>query len=1116
MNSTARNSAKLPELLAIGLVLVLASCETPSSNGFGTQEPAGAATSEEVSSDNSAQGATSTADDGEGTPIETSGARPRFSPDGDWLVFESKTPSGEYAMFRMRRDGGGLEQIGPKDRNNRYPTFDVTGERVIYASDTDGDFDLYALDLETGESERVTNMEGDEIEPAVSPIRYTFYAAQTDSCTASGASGTILDAYEKVAFTRSLDGGERVEVWFASMTPTEQTKQAFQTWREPPVSQKHALHTGRLSEADEHCESPRWSGDGLSIVWSCRDGDDPVVMDGPASWEQSFAAAIKAVRGDDDGKSCDEGDLENWRTDECIDDLPRKYSRYEVEQASAAQASIAQPSVSANQVVLLGQKDGTIVWRRRAAVGGEDDQWRELKAEHSDIRYPTWDPYGGRVVFDVRAKGGRVLRQADTDFYLQDVQNLNTFPEVVRTESKRLDENGFVARPGDWKEFYAYYDKLRYMRRPAFVTADAALQAFRDEFQRVLQDAESRAAQRLHLLGGALYRHYWKRYQETKNPTDLYYARYFAAGWAPLEAYERLEKPDEDMRIDARWGLEGERKKEYERLTAPAIERIPETLPEVIEDMPDPVAEKVGGWVNAMIAHKGVGTLEVPSYKKPFKIDFSQFKVRGTYAENDKGAYFLAMNWYGMVPLPFDGSLDTFQKAMRDTSAGKTSAIDLWRRIDSTVGAFMGSPVDPAPNHLIDLADDDPKALSKFDGDAVADTLREMVGPTAIRDANSASPSTTRRKIKVTFMPKRKGLDSEFFSRLTHPTVEMRPLASALDVFAVFGIDAAFEHALASAKGEEYRDEYEKTLEALRKKHGGSTGEAFATTDIYHSWMAVLVTLADQSDIPEDAVVDFARTDAWADRELNSALAGFAQLKHSAVLYAAQDFAAECAGARPTYVLVEQPVRPQPRGFVDPQPAFFAELAALAGGVYEHMNDGKPPASASFGYGTGVLNAKTFAETLAQLSEKQVSGRELTPDEYNWIRVVGGRLETISLNHNPKSQTISGSGDARAERGVALATDIQTNGVRALALQVAIGRLMDMYVAVPNDPGRRMTQGGIYSFYEFTREMSKRLTDAEWNELIESGDVRQRPAWRGSFVQDVDVQWSEEPEGADE
>jgi hypothetical protein len=34
--------------------------------------------------------------------------------------------------------------------------------------------------------------------------------------------------------------------------------------------------------------------------------------------------------------------------------------------------------------------------------------------------------------------------------------------------------------------------------------------------------------------------------------------------------------------------------------------------------------------------------------------------------------------------------------------------------------------------------------------------------------------------------------------------------------------------------------------------------------------------------------------------------------------------------------------------------------------------------------------------------------------------------------------------------------------------------------------------------------------------MIESGDVPERPAWTESFVQDVDVQWSEEPEGADE
>lgn len=1046
------------------------------------------------------------------------GNRVQFSPDGQWLVFERADDDGTYSLWRMRRDGEKAERIGPEskeDVDDRHPTFDLTGKRIVFASNRDGDFDLYAFHLDDGEVEQLTDMPGDETEPVVSPLRYTFYAAQTNSCTSTGASGRALDGYQKLAFTRSLPDEERTEVWFASITPTERTKQAFRSWNKPPISDEHAVHKGRLSAKGASCRSPSWSADGLSLVWSCG-GDENVIHDGPAAWEQSFAAAIEAVRAKKYFKSCERLDAPNWRSDECAQDLPRRYTTFDASAVSTPEDNLSQPSVSANQTVLIAAADDGVMWRPR--FGSGEGGWKSLDVGSDSVSYPAWDPHGYQVAYGHTAGEQPELKFHRTNFYLQDVRNLNHFRELLDPRSTRLVDHGFVARPGDWKEFHAYYDKLRYMRRPAFITADAALQAYRDEFHLILQDAESQAADRLHALTGAMYRHFADRYEDTGDATDLYYARYFAAGWAPQEAYRRLEQPSEDLQAAARWNeFRGDEKAEYERLTAPAIERIPEALPDVLEDMPDDVAKPVSTWLDAMLAAEGVGKITVPSYEKPFRIDWSQFKVRGSYAENDKGGYFLTVSWFAMAPLPFDGSLDELREAMQTVQVDKKSAMDVWTTVDSTIGAFMGRPVDPAPQHLVKLAEDDPKMLRSFDGDAVADALREMVGSTAIRDANSASPTTTQRKIKVTFFPKRRGLDSEFFSQLTHPTVPQRGLASSLDVFAVFGVDAAMEHSLSAVESESYAKSYRKTLDKLREKHADFGGDGYVATDIYHSWMATLVTLADHSNMSDEAVAQFAASDAWKDRTLHSALAGYAQLKHAAVLYAAQDFAAECASSTPSFVLVEQPVLPQVRGYVDPQPEFFGQLSDLAGRVYEKMANGNEPSVPGWEYDDDVpLNAKNFAARLEKIARMQMEGEPLSRDDYRWIHVVGGRLEGLSLRHAKYAQQIRTIGDARAQRGVALATDIQTNGVRGIVQQVAVGRLLDLYVAVPQTPGRRMTQGALFTFYEFEQAMSERLTDKKWNRMIEDDKLPARPPWTESFIQSVDVQWQEESDGEEE
>lgn len=1033
------------------------------------------------------------------------GERFRMSPDGQWVVYQQVRDDGRHEVWRMRVDGRDARRLGPEGADNRHPTFDLDGERVVFASDVEGDFDLWVAQLESGELEQVTDLEGDELEPDVSPLRYTFFAAQADECTETGASATPLDAYQKVAFTRER-GPDAVEVWFASVKPMSVDEETWQTWREPPVSESHGEHVGRLSPAEKRCREPRWSGDGLSLVWECGGEGERVVWEGEARWEQSFAAAIEAVRGRE-AQPCEEGGVGEWREDECYRSLPRSYGSFASREMSESVEDISQVSFSANQAMLVGRRGEELVWRARF----EDGPWVGLEVDAGAPANPSWHPSGRGVVFDAVQDGERRLGFVETDFYLQDVRNLDDFPELIHVRSSRLEENGFVARPGTWREFYTYYDKLRYVRRPAFITADAALQAFRDEFQRILVEAESRAADRLHALSGALYEYFLARYRSTEAASDLYLARYFAAGWVPLEAWKRLETPDEALWREAMWGeLDEARRAEFDRLTGPVIERIQTSMPEVVDELAAEVRVAVADWVERMMAHSGVSGLDVPTYEGPFAVDFSQFTVRGAYAENDKGAYFLAMSWFSMAPLPFDESLRDVVEAMKKVNIGEESAGDVWEEIDSTVGAFMGRAVDPSPRHLKALSARGDRSWKTFDGDAVADALAQMVGPSAIRDANSAGLTTTTREIKVTFLPKRVGLDAEFFSRLTPPNVRGRGLGSALDVFAARGVKAAKRHALSAAVGEAWRQDYRDALEELMDE---PADEGLAPTDIYHAWMATLVALAKQSGVPEEQVLDFVGTDAWADRKLLSALGGYAQLKDSAVLYAAQDIAVECGGWRATYVLVEQPILPQVKGFVDPEPQFFERLSALAGTVYEDMAGGEQPVVGGFGYRDEVLNAGAFAAKLAKLARKQMTGEALSFEEYRWIRMVGGRLEALSIQRDPQAQVMQGMGEARAERGVVLATDIQTNVARRVVRQVAVGSLLDLYVAVPGGVGRRMTQGPTFSFYEFERPMSSRLTAAEWHEMIEEGELPGRPTWSESFIQPVATPWVEWVEG---
>lgn len=60
-----------------------------------------------------------------------------YSPDGDWILFNSERGSsapGHAQLFRMRRDGSGVEQLTFDDRVNWFPHPSPDGRRLVYLS----------------------------------------------------------------------------------------------------------------------------------------------------------------------------------------------------------------------------------------------------------------------------------------------------------------------------------------------------------------------------------------------------------------------------------------------------------------------------------------------------------------------------------------------------------------------------------------------------------------------------------------------------------------------------------------------------------------------------------------------------------------------------------------------------------------------------------------------------------------------------------------------------------------------------------------------------------------------------------------------------------------------
>ena len=1024
------------------------------------------------------------------TDPELGAHRPRFSPDGQTIVFHGGEADG-YDVYSVGVDGAGLLRLTNDDGDDRDPTYSQAGGRLFFSSNRSGNYDLYSIALDGTGLTRLTELPGDEVEPAANPVRFDFYAIGDDGCT--GAFGTWVDGYEKVAFTRREGGAERI--WFIGANdgiPNE--------------------HLAGLSPEGQRCWEPAWSGNGLSLSFVCSEGEEQNrIFFSEARWPHSFSQALHALELDWEGgvESCGEIHEENWATDPCAQSLSREYARFSPEARTEPSPGISSVSYSANQTVLVVSDSGMgLSFYPRH--GGSP---LIMALEGTQPESVVWSPDGSRIAFESALEGGSAIYVADTNFYLQDVVDLVDYPELYRAgSSQRLHDNRFVARPGEQREFHVLYDRSRYERRSPFVTADAALQAFHDEFTRLLRQSEERASESLLNLSAALFAHFAA---QSDDEIGRYLTVYFGVaasllhggsrvnlGIAPPPSHECNWMADE---LDAL--PEGEVQWYEENCVAtdggPVDEQIRAAAAELLADADDDIRTDIMALVDVVLAHQGVASMEIPTVGDE-PIDFSQFQVRGHYASTNLMGYFLAMMWYGLVPLPLDESsfelLDVLERTPED---GSDALITQWRSIDSLVGSMMGRPVDVSVAHLQQVRTDQPRLLAPFQRDEVVALLRDLRGPIPFRGVSGALEGGGY-PLRFSFFPRRYGRDVEFFTAVTHPDVGMRGIPSAIDVMAGLGNDRATTHALEAERGQTYWVTYRDALARL----AGETAALDATywsTDIYHSWLATLVALAAPIGVAAESTLDFTVTEAWADRELFTMLAGFTQLKYTAVLYSFQESGVECGGDIAYYAFTEKPVLQPPRAFVDPQPQFFRSLAGLADRVYRDLNEGDAPtATLYYGGGRQEITARDFAQRLAELSEKQIAGETLTEDENEWLLGVGAFLEVILLGREPYDpHTQFGGDEGRMERGVAIVTDVYTNLQREEVVQLGLGRLMDLYVVVPNTVGGRLTQGGVFSFYEFTHPMSDRLTDETWNTLLESPDAPELPGWTDSFVEPV-------------
>lgn len=109
---------------------------------------------------------------------------PHFSPDGQTIYFTSDR-SGGPQIYKMSVNGDNVKRVTFGSNYNISPRVSPDGKTLAYISRRDGKFQLFALDLATGQEQRLSDTVKDE-SPSFSPNgQYILYATQ------SGGRGTL-------------------------------------------------------------------------------------------------------------------------------------------------------------------------------------------------------------------------------------------------------------------------------------------------------------------------------------------------------------------------------------------------------------------------------------------------------------------------------------------------------------------------------------------------------------------------------------------------------------------------------------------------------------------------------------------------------------------------------------------------------------------------------------------------------------------------------------------------------------------------------------------------------------------------------------------------------------
>jgi hypothetical protein len=641
---------------------------------------------------------------------------------------------------------------------------------------------------------------------------------------------------------------------------------------------------------------------------------------------------------------------------------------------------------------------------------------------------------------------GRQLMATQKQTALAYVTNRFQFPPFSPSELTKLSAQGFIAGPAEAQQLFHIYENNDYLGIPSFITTDALLQLNHLFFDMVLRETEQQ------FLVGRL--------------THLLVQ--MEAGLKQMQSISK--EPKVRDAIDFNLAYIGAA---YYFLTSDKIFIQGTYKSKALEDVS--LCDEASSW------H------ESPLFGR--MMDYSLFTPRGHYTKSEElKRYFKAMTWLGNAGIDLKNESQGVLSAVLLSHLLHHNAyqykqkplIYLWEDIYEPTSFFAGSSDDAGPVEMM-------KAIRSVFGevqhpDAYLQTAQLKKVSALLPKASVVGHGSWGAQGKqFRLFGQRFTPDAFIFQRLTN---NKRKQPNGVEVMAGFGNAKALDilvHELSPTwkAFEGYLD----TLQTIISENRTITSEEWKK-DLYHHTLYNLLALFEHK---EDVTRPFfMTTEAWERKVLNTSLSSWAQLKHSTVLYSKQNMGAECGGeGEELTVWIPEP----PKGYVEPYPEFYHRVHQMLNMMVAGLKNRKMLDNKTAYLSREIMDLLQF---LHSVSVKELEGKPLSLQEYQQIQKVGSLLDNLSLSILSEGVEDWWEIDG-PDKNMPIIVDVAT--VDSDVLHVGVGKAQELYVVVEIEGKLRLCRGAIFSYYEFLQTESKRLTDQEWQDLLQEQKQPEQPSW---------------------